>query len=74
VAHQLVTGPHPLQAVLDQQERTGAWLARRTEKSPAYVTKVLNGTRRPSADFKAKAAEALGVPEGILFPSKKAAA
>lgn len=59
---------HPLQGVLDSQERTGAWLSRKTGKSPAYVTKVLNGTRRPSPDFKARAAEALGVPESLLFP------
>lgn len=59
---------HPLSAVLESQERTGAWLARKTGKSPAYVTKVLNGTRRPSDDFKARAAEALGVPATLLFP------
>lgn len=59
---------HPLAAVLDSQERPAAWLARKTGKSPAYVTKVLNGTRRPSVDFKARAADALGVPEALLFP------
>lgn len=59
---------HPLSAVLESQERTGAWLARKTGKSPAYVTKVLNRTRRPSPDFKARAAEALGIPEHLLFP------
>ncbi len=46
---------HPLSAVLGSQERTGAWLARKTGKSPAYVTKVLNGSRRPSAYVKALA-------------------
>lgn len=59
---------HPLSAVLGEQERTGAWLARKTGKSAAYVTKVLNGTRRPSDDFKARAVEALGVPAALLFP------
>jgi transcriptional regulator with XRE-family HTH domain len=59
---------HPLLEVLVSQERTGAWLARKTGKSPAYVTKVLNGTRRPSQDFKAQAATALGVPASMLFP------
>lgn len=59
---------HPLAAVLESQERPAAWLARKTGKSPAYVTKVMNGTRRPSDDFKVRAAEALGVPVMILFP------
>lgn len=64
---------HPLSAVLSSQERTGAWLARKTGKSPAYVTKVLNGTRRPSPDFRARAADALGVPESLIFPEQQAA-
>lgn len=62
---------HPLQAVLESQERSGAWLARKTNKSAAYVTKVLNGTRRPSPDFQARAADALGVPVAILFPDPR---
>ncbi len=65
---------HPLADVLDAQERTQAWLARKTGKSEAYVTKVLNGTRRPSDDFKDAAATALGVPASLLFPSSQAAA
>lgn len=63
---------HPLAAVLESQERNQAWLARKTGKSAAYVTKVLNGTRRPSDDFKSRSAEALGVPTDLIFP--KAAA
>lgn len=59
---------HRLSEVLTQQERSASWLARRTGKSPSYVTRVLQGTRRPSVDFKARAAEALGVPESLLFP------
>lgn len=57
-----------LSAVLDQQERTAAWLARRTEKSPSYIARVLNGERRPSEAFKAAAAIALNVPVSLLFP------
>lgn len=63
---------HPLSAVLLSQERTASWLARRTGKSPSYVTYVIKGKRRPSPDFRARAAEALGVPESLIFP--KAAA
>lgn len=59
---------HPLLAVLESQERPAAWLARKTGKSPAYVNKVIHGTRRPSDDFKARAAEALSVPVVMLFP------
>jgi transcriptional regulator with XRE-family HTH domain len=59
---------HPLSAVLTTQERTRAWLARKTGKSEAYVTKVINGSRRPSDDFKARAADALGIPVHLLFP------
>lgn len=60
---------HPLSAVLESQERSLAWLARKTGKSPSYVTRVLQGDRKPSADFKTKASEALGVPEQLIFPS-----
>lgn len=62
-----------LQAVLDQQERTASWLARKTGKSPSYVTRVLQGQRRPSEEFKARAADALGVPAVLLFPEREAA-
>lgn len=61
-----------LAAVLEQQERTAAWLARRTGKSPSYVTRVLNGERRPSDDFKGAAATALNVPVTVLFPEAAA--
>lgn len=59
---------HPLAEVLASQERTLSWLARKTAKSPSYVLRVTRGERRPSADFKARAAAALGVPESLLFP------
>ncbi len=57
-----------LLAMLDQHERNAAWLARKTGKSPAYVTRVMQGKRRPSDDFKARASEALSVPVALLFP------
>jgi transcriptional regulator with XRE-family HTH domain len=59
---------HPLTSVLASQERTASWLARKTGKSPTYITLVVQGKRRPSADFRARAAETLGVPESLLFP------
>lgn len=63
---------HPLLATLDKQERTASWLARKTGKSPSYLARVLNGERRPSADFKRRAAEALQVPESLIFPEAAA--
>lgn len=63
---------HPLSALLDTQERTAAWLARKAGKSPSYVILVIQGKRRPSADFKRRAADALGVPESLIFPEAAA--
>jgi transcriptional regulator with XRE-family HTH domain len=63
-----------LVAVLSQQERTLSWLARKTGKSPSYVTRVIQGARRPSDDFKARAADALGVPVALIFPEERRAA
>ena len=60
---------HPLAAVLDAQDRSASWLGRRCGKSPAYISRVIAGTRRPSADFRTRAAAALGVPETLLFPT-----
>lgn len=59
---------HPIAEILARQERTLSWLARKTGKSPSYVLRVTTGERRPSPEFKAKAAEVLGVPESLLFP------
>ena len=61
-----------LKAMLDQQERTAAWLARKTGVDPSLVTRILNGERRASDDFKARAAEALGIPVALLFPQARA--
>jgi len=68
------TVPHPLAAVLERQERSGAWLARKTGKSVSYVARVIAYERRPSEDFKAQAATALGVPQSLLFPRDEAVA
>ena len=63
---------HPLSDVLASQDRSMSWLARRTGKSPSYVLRVTTGARRPSDDFKVRAADALGVPVSLLFPEPPA--
>jgi len=54
--------------VLEQQGRTIAWLARKTGVSVAYAWRMLKGERPLTREFRAAAAEALGVPEDILWP------
>ncbi|HYI66333.1 MAG TPA: helix-turn-helix transcriptional regulator [Candidatus Limnocylindrales bacterium] len=56
-----------LRQELERQERSAAWLARKTDFDPSYVTRVLNGERKPSPVFQARAAEALGVAADQLF-------
>ena len=41
--------------------------------SRSYVLRITTGERNPSAEFKGKAAEALGVPESLLFPAAPSA-
>lgn len=61
-----------VERVLDQQGRTIAWLARKTGVSVSYAWLMLQGKRPITAEFRARAAEALGVPEDILFPVEPA--
>jgi transcriptional regulator with XRE-family HTH domain len=58
--------------MLATQERSMSWLARKTGKSPSYVLRVTTGERKPSEDFKARAAAALGVPAALLFTQEDA--
>lgn len=60
--------------VLEQQGRSLAWLARKAGVSVSYAHLMLNGKRPLTDDFKTKAAEALGVPEDILFAASPAEA
>lgn len=50
-----------------------SWLARKTKAgSTSYVWRMLHGERPLTIEFRAAAAEALGVPEDILFPVEQA--
>jgi len=63
-----------LRKELERQERSVAWLARKCDVDPSMAWRVLRGERNASADFKSKAAEALGVPVENLFGTASAAA
>lgn len=49
-----------------------AWLARKAEVSVSYAWLMLKGQRPLTSEFRAAAADALGVPEDILFPTAPA--
>lgn len=57
-----------VQAELERQDRTVAWLARRCDLHPSYVLRMLKGERPITEEFKTAAAEVLGVPQDRLFP------
>lgn len=59
---------HPLAEVLADQDRSASWLSKKCGYDASYAHKVIAGDRTPSAEFRAKAAELLGVPEVTLFP------
>lgn len=59
-----------VEAALAEQERTISWLARKAGIHPTYAWKMVRGLRPLTAEFKAAAAEALGVPEDLLFPAE----
>lgn len=56
-----------VERVLEQQGRTIAWLARKAGVSVAYAWRMLRGERPLTAEFRASVAEALGVPDDLLF-------
>lgn len=58
----------PTERVLEQQGRSISWLARKAKVSASYAHRMLHGDRPLTEEFKAAAADALGVPEDILFP------
>ena len=57
-----------VERVLDEQGRRLIWLARKAKVSASYASLMLAGKRPLTPEFKAAAAEALGVPEDLLFP------
>ena len=57
-----------VEQVLEQQGRSIAWLARKAGVSVPYAWRMLRGERPLTGEFKTASAEALGVPEALLFP------
>ena len=62
---------HPLVAALKDQERSQSWLGRKCGKSTSYVSRVINQTLQPTAEFRARASEVLGILEEDLFPASQ---
>jgi len=62
-----------VERVLEEQGRQLQWLARRAHVSVSYASLMISGKRPMTPEFRAAAAEALGVPEDILFPAEQAA-
>lgn len=61
-----------VERVLEEQGRSIAWLSRKAGVSVSYAWMMLRGQRPLTDEFKAKAAEALGVPADMLFDPAKA--
>jgi plasmid maintenance system antidote protein VapI len=53
--------------VLARQERDQAWLGRKMGVSRSLVTRVLNGSRPATPEFRARLSRALDLPEIVLF-------
>lgn len=60
--------PAELQRVLDEADRTRAWLGRRAGRSRQWISLLVSGERRSCADEVARdIEEALSAPAGSLF-------
>lgn len=66
--------PERVERILKKQGRSITWLAGKAEVSVSYAWMMLRGERPLTPEFRAAAAEALGVPEDILFPAGRAEA
>lgn len=56
-----------IEQIIEEQGRRRNWLAQRLGVSPSMVTLLLKGERRWTAEYRRAAAEALQIPEAILF-------
>lgn len=58
---------HPVWRIMEHQQRTLIWLARRTGYSHSHVKCVKSGQWPASAEFRRKCSWALDLPEDMLF-------
>lgn len=58
---------HPIWTVMEHQGRTLAWLARRIGYSHSHVKNVRSGGAIATANFRERCAQALDLPENVLF-------
>lgn len=61
-----------VERVLEQQGRKLTWLAEKAGVSISYASLMIAGKRPLTPEFRTAAAEALGVPEDVLFPAEAA--
>ncbi len=60
---------HPIWLILDHQGRSLTWLARKSGISLSHVKNVKCGFARMTPKFRMRCAEALDLPEQVLFIS-----
>jgi plasmid maintenance system antidote protein VapI len=65
-------GTRPLRDILERQERTPAWLARKTGRSASHVFRVVRGERPLSRQFAEDCARVLGVSVDDILPEDAA--
>lgn len=63
----MAKGKDPIWEIMKHQQRTLAWLARRTKYSLQYVTSVKAGIFPLTAEFRERCTFALDLPDSVLF-------
>jgi hypothetical protein len=58
---------HPIAEVLREQGRLQTWLARKVDRTPEHVNRVIRGIHPATPEFRQACANALGLPASVLF-------
>jgi len=58
---------HPIWDILDHQGRSLQWLSRRARYSESHIWAIKGGRAPASAEFRARCADALDLPDSVLF-------